>query len=204
MKKKGTGNRLQVTGRHNVAPLKNSKYIAVFCSAENLPEKYTRPAKEFAKLMVRNGYGLVWGGSDAGLMSIVAREVKEQGGRIIGVSVKYLKEIALEHAHEMIIAKNLGERKAIILAHCHAVVALVGGTGTLDEISEAIELKKHGVHHKPILLINTDHFYQGFKTQLQTMHAHGLLQEPVEELIHFVDTPREAMEFLNRALLYPL
>ncbi len=174
------------------------KQIAIFCSAENLPEEYTRPAKEFAKLIVKYGYGLVWGGSDSGLMRIVARKVKQKGGHIVGVSVKFLKEIAMEHADEMIIAKNLGNRKAIILARCDAIVALVGGTGTLDEISESIELKKHGVHNKPILIINTNNFYQGFKTQLQTMHAHGLLKQSVEELVNFVDTPREAIDFLNK------
>lgn len=176
------------------------KYIAVFCSAENLPEMYTQPAKEFARLIAQHGYGLVWGGSDSGLMRIVAREVKEEGGRIIGVSVKFLKEIAMEHAHEMIIAKNLGNRKAIILSRCDAIVGLVGGTGTLDEISESIELKKHGVHNKPILIVNTHHFYQGLKTQLQTMYAHGLLKQPLEELVNFVDTPKEAIDFLDQVL----
>lgn len=176
------------------------KYIAVFCSAENLPEEYTRPAKEFATLIAKHGYGLVWGGSDSGLMRIVAREVKTEGGRIIGVSVKFLKEVAMEDAHEMIMAKNLGNRKAIILSHCDAVVALVGGTGTLDEIAGSIELKKHGIHNKPILIVNTNNFYQGFKTQLQTMHAHGFLKQPMEELVNFVDTPKEAIEFLDRVL----
>jgi predicted Rossmann-fold nucleotide-binding protein len=70
------------------------KHICVFCSANNLEEKYTKPASEFAKLMAENGYSLVWGGSDVGLMKVIADGVKAGGGKLVGVSMEMIKDTA--------------------------------------------------------------------------------------------------------------
>lgn len=173
------------------------KNIAVFCSASDLEERYTKPAAEFARLMAAGGHHLVWGGSERGLMKIIADAVEAGGGNLIGVSVEHLKEFARKNTHEMTIAKTLGERKALMLAKCDAVVALVGGIGTLDEIMEIVELKKHGLHAKPVVLLNTDNFYEGLKMQLTRMSSEGFISKPLAELVSFADTPEEALELLN-------
>lgn len=176
------------------------KYILVFCSANDLEEKYTKPAKEFAKLIAQNGYGFVWGGSDTGLMRVMASAVQDVGGKIIGISVEMLKHKARQNANEMIIAKDLAERKSIMLKRGDAIVLLVGGIGALDEITGILELKKHSVHNKPIIILNTDHFYEGLKIQLQKMKDDGFLTRPLDDLIYFADTPQEAMEYINQKL----
>lgn len=176
------------------------KYIAVFCSANELGEKYTTPAKKFAKLLAENKYNLVWGGSDRGLMKIMASGVSEGGGKIVGISMELLKHHARKEADEMIIAKDLGERKAIILKRSDAIVVLVGGIGTLDEITEILELKKHQVHNKPVIILNTENFYEGLKVQLEKMEDEGFLIRPLKELIYFADQPEEVMEYLDKNL----
>ena len=176
------------------------KYIAVFCSANELEEKYTGPAKEFAKLLAKNKYNLVWGGTDKGLMKVMASGVSEGGGKIVGISMDLLKNLARKDADEMIIAKDLGERKATILKRSDAIVVLVGGIGTLDEITEILELKKHKIHNKPIVILNTENFYEGLKVQLQKLRDDGFLIRPLDELIYFANQPEEVIEYLNRSL----
>ncbi|HSW88003.1 MAG TPA: TIGR00730 family Rossman fold protein [Candidatus Saccharimonadales bacterium] len=174
------------------------KYIGVFCSANDLEEKYTTPAKEFAKLMTEHGYNLVWGGSDRGLMRTIASAVQDGGGKIVGVTIARYQERARKNADEMILASSLGERKATILERSDAIVVLVGGIGTLDELSEMLELKKQGKHNKPIVVLNTDNFYEGIKVQLQKMKDDGFLNRPLEDFIYFADKPIEAIEYIVR------
>src|SRR3954447_12261543 len=116
--------------------------ICVFLSAADLDERYTRPAREFAELIGKAGHTLVWGGSECGLMKVVADGVQQAGGRLVGVSVDFLWVKARTNADEMVIAKDLAERKALMLAKADAIVIMVGGTGTLDEATEILELKK--------------------------------------------------------------
>src|SRR3954468_9693289 len=157
--------------------------ICVFLSAADLDERYTRPAREFAELLGQHGHTLVWGGSDTGLMKVVADGVRESGGRLAGVSVDFLKHLARADADEMVIAKDLAERKALLLGGSDAIVVMVGGLGTLDEATEILELRKHGLHHKPVVLLNTAGFYDGLALQLMRMDADGFLPIPSAELV---------------------
>lgn len=176
------------------------KNIGVFCSARDVAKEYIDEAREFARLLAAGGYNLVWGGSDMGIMKVVADEVEKGGGKLIGVSVEFLQKEAREKADEMIIAKDLSERKATLLARCDAIVALVGGVGTLDEVAETLEHKKHGHHNKPIVILNTMGFYDGFKTQLQKMIQDGFINKTMDELIYFADKPTEAIRYIDDKL----
>jgi uncharacterized protein (TIGR00730 family) len=176
------------------------KYIAVFCSANDVDKKYTEPAKQFSSLLVKNGYHLVWGGSDEGLMKTVASEVQKAGGKIVGISMEVVKHTARKNANEMIIVKTLGERKALMLERSDAIVMMVGGIGTLDEVMEMVELKKHDLHNKPIVLLNTERFYEGLKMQLEKMRDEGFMHKPLEALVYFADTPSAAIDYINKNL----
>ncbi|MEU0084296.1 TIGR00730 family Rossman fold protein [Streptomyces sp. NPDC006274] len=171
--------------------------ICVFLSAADLDECYTRPAREFAELIGKGGHTLVWGGSESGLMKVVADGVQEAGGRLVGVSVEFLQAKARANADEMVVAKDLAERKALLLAKSDAVVILVGGTGTLDEATEILELKKHGHHDKPVVLLNTAGFYDGLKQQFQRMEDEGFLPLPLTELVFFAEDGAGAMAYLE-------
>lgn len=152
--------------------------ICVFLSAADLDDRYTRPAREFAKLLGKGGHTLVWGGSDVGLMKVVADGVQEAGGRLVGVSVQFLASKVRPGVDEMVIAKDLAERKKLLVEKADAVVIMVGGTGTLDEATEILELKKHGHTEKPVVLLNTAGFYDGLKEQFRRMEDEGFLPRP--------------------------
>ena len=176
------------------------KNITVFCSASDLDDKYIKPAEEFARLLPKHGYDLVWGGSNEGLMKAIASAIKEDGGKLIGVSVEFYKHLLREDSDEKIIAKTLGERKATMLLRGDAIAVLVGAIGTLDELTEVIELKKQGHHNKPIVILNTENFYEGLRIQLQKMKDDGFIPNNLNELIYFANTPQEAIGYINNAL----
>ncbi|MEV6013729.1 TIGR00730 family Rossman fold protein [Streptomyces sp. NPDC051976] len=171
--------------------------ICVFLSAAELDERYTVPAREFARLIGSGGHTLVWGGSESGLMKVVADGVRESGGRLVGVSVEFLHELARKDADEMIIATDLAHRKAELLVRSDAVVIMVGGTGTLDEATEILELKKHGMHAKPVVLLNSAGFYDGLKEQFRRMDAEGFLPLPLSDLVFFAEDGESAMAHLQ-------
>ncbi|MEU4146649.1 TIGR00730 family Rossman fold protein [Streptomyces parvulus] len=173
--------------------------ICVFLSAADLDERYTRPAKEFGGLLGKGGHTLVWGGSDTGLMKVVADGVQESGGRLLGVSVDFLAAKARAGADEMVIAKDLAERKRLLLEKADAVVIMVGGTGTLDEATEILELKKHGHTDKPVVLLNTAGFYDGLREQFRRMEDEGFLPRPLTELVFFAEEPVGALAYLEES-----
>jgi uncharacterized protein (TIGR00730 family) len=174
--------------------------IGVFLSAADLGEQYTVPAKEFGRLIGEGGHTLVWGGSDVGLMKVVADAVQGSGGRLAGVSVDFLRDSARADSDEMVIARDLAHRKAELLRRSDAVVVMVGGTGTLDEATEILELKKHGLHAKPVVLLNSAGFYDGLEQQLRRMEREGFLPLPLSELVHFAEDGAAALAHLQEQL----
>jgi len=174
--------------------------ICVFLSAADLDGRYTLPAREFAELIGKGGHTLVWGGSDTGLMKVVADGVRETGGRLVGISVVFLRAWARKDADEMVLAKDLASRKALMLARSDAVVVMAGGLGTLDEATEILELRKHRLHDKPVVLLNTAGFYDGLALQLQRMEADGFLPVPLVELVFLADDGASALAHLMESV----
>lgn len=170
--------------------------VCIFCASGDVAEPYVSSAREFAEGLAIRRHGLVWGGSNTGLMRVVASAVQAGGGRICGVSLELWQELNRPDADEMLIAKTLAERKAAMLERSDALAILVGGLGTLDELTEVIELRRQDVHSKPIIVLNTNGFYDGLRQQFRRMHADGLLPVPVDRYVTFVETPQSALEAL--------
>jgi uncharacterized protein (TIGR00730 family) len=176
--------------------------VLVFCSAQNVPEKYTKAAAEFAALLAKKGHTLVWGGSNVGTMKVIADAAQAAGGKVIGVSIEHFSHKARKNADEMFVAKTPSERKRIMLERADAVVALAGGLGTLDEAVEVAALKRNKHHTKPLVFLNTDGFYEGIQIQLQRMEKDGFLADRdgdsvIDAVYYFADTPEEAIRYLE-------
>jgi uncharacterized protein (TIGR00730 family) len=174
--------------------------VGVFLSAAELDERYTRPAREFGALLGGHGHTLVWGGSDTGLMKVVADGVRDAGGRLIGISVDLFRHLARTDADEMIFARDLAQRKALLLARSDAIVVMAGGLGTLDEATDIMEQKKHGMHAKPVVLLNTAGFYDGLTLQLHRMQDDGFLPLPVDDLAYITDDGARALAYLEESV----
>jgi uncharacterized protein (TIGR00730 family) len=174
--------------------------ICVFLSAADLDERYTGPAREFAARLGTRGHTLVWGGSDTGLMKVVADGVHATGGRLVGISAEIFRTFARADADEMVFARDLAERKALLLARSDAVVVLPGGLGTLDEATEILELKKHGLHALPVVLLNTAGFYDGLVRQLRRMDTEGFLPVSLDDLLLVADDVDALMAALEKSV----
>ena len=171
--------------------------ICVLLSAADLDPRYTRPARDFAELLGEGGHTLVWGGSDTGLMKVVADGVQEAGGRLVGISVDLFREYARKEADEMVFAKDLAQRKALLLQHADAIVVMAGGLGTLDEATDILERRKHRLHNKPVVLLNTAGFYSGLVLQLRRMEEEGFLPVPLDDLVFVTDDGARAVAYLE-------
>jgi uncharacterized protein (TIGR00730 family) len=173
--------------------------VCVFCSANDLAEEHQAPARTLASLIAEHGHDLVWGGSDTGVMKVMADGVRAGGGRIYGVSVELLEQFARPDADEMIIARDLGERKAKLLTRSDVVLVLPGGLGTLDELTEILELRKHGAHSKRVIVVNVNGFYDGLAAQLERMKRDGFISGAVSDFVSYANSPERAIEMIDDA-----
>jgi uncharacterized protein (TIGR00730 family) len=148
------------------------KLLCVYCSSsDRLDAKYHSAAKDLGHEMVRQGWGLVYGGGKTGLMGEVARAVKEKGGRVVGVIPEFMKvrELAYDEADELVTVVTMRERKLLMETRADAFVTLPGGFGTLEEIMEILTLRQLDVVKKPCVLFNQDGFYQPLLALFETM-----------------------------------
>jgi len=136
--------------------------ICVFCSSSNAIDRaYFDAARTLGEIMAARGDTLVYGGADIGLMGTVAQAVKTGGGTVVGVMPTVLteKRIVFDEADEFVTTRDMRERKAVMTERSDAFVVLPGGFGTLEELAEALTLRQIGEHEKPIVLLNTQGYY---------------------------------------------
>lgn len=174
--------------------------ICVFSSSSNaLADVYVDEARELARLIGLSGSNLVNGGSNVGLMDVVTRVAGKNGAKTIGVIPEKLRDfnLASEHAHEIIVSGNMMERKAKMRDLSDAFIALAGGFGTLEEILEVITLKQLGYHHKAIVFINTNGFYDDLFSQFEKSFEEKFAKESYRKLYFIASNSAEAMKYIS-------
>lgn len=175
--------------------------IAVFCGSGfgNNPV-YIEGAKKLGKWIGDRKHTLIYGGGESGLMGVVAREVFEAGCPVIGVvpgNVDFIKSRPQPYVTELITAKNMSDRKEKMLESADAFIALPGGIGTLDEMSEAITLTKIGVFDKKCILFNQNGFYESFRNVLADMEKEGFIESGSMDYVLFSDDEDEIERFIG-------
>lgn len=138
----------------------------------------------------KSGNCLVYGGSKSGLMGVLAKSVISAGGNAIGVEPEFFvaEELQYDELTELIVTKDMSERKAKMIELGDAFIALPGGTGTLEEISEIIS--KISLRHldAPCIIFNHKGFYDGLKQLLGAMRERGLSNADRQKGIIFADS----------------
>ncbi len=138
------------------------KTLCVYCaSSDRIDPQYSEVATLLGHEMVRQGWGLVYGGGKVGLMGAVARAVKTSGGHVVGVIPDFMKvkELAYDEADEMHTVVTMRERKLMMETRADAFLALPGGWGTLEELMEILTLRQLDVLRKPVVIFNQNGFY---------------------------------------------
>jgi len=138
------------------------KKVCVFCaSSHKVDAKYFDVAERTANVFVENKVTTVYGGGAVGLMGRLADVAMDKGGDVIGIIPSFMMDVEWGHKNisELILVKDMHERKKKLIEDVDAVIVLPGGSGTLEEAMEVITLKRLGKFTKPIIFINTDGFY---------------------------------------------
>ena len=154
--------------------------IAVYCgSVSGNKEQFEKGARALGTWIGEHGHTLVYGGAQGGLMGIVADAVLEHGGTVTGVlpAVESIQKRRHPGLTAYIETKDMAERKAKMIELSDAYVALPGGPGTLDEISEVICLARLGIENKACVLFDTDGFYQALKKIFEEMVEVGFSEK---------------------------
>ena len=148
--------------------------ICVYCgSSPGIDPAFVESARAFGALLAKNGIGLVFGGGSVGMMGTIAKSVLEHGGEVTGIIPEFLvaREHAMRGADNLIVTRDMHERKRKMFEMADAFVAMPGGIGTLEEVVEQITWVQLGRHRKPILIANIKHFWDPLCALINHMKA---------------------------------
>lgn len=148
--------------------------ICVYCgSGPGTDPGFVKAAHIFGGLLAQNDIGLVYGGGSVGLMGAVAAASMAGGGRVTGIIPEFLtdRERPFSDAQELIVTRDMHERKRIMFERSDAFVALPGGIGTLEELVEQLTWAQLGRHKKPILVANIGGFWDPLCALLDHMRS---------------------------------
>ena len=177
--------------------------ICVFCgSAHGALPHYAEAAGRLGRLIGANGYSLVFGGGNVGLMGEVARATHAAGAPILGVLPAFLRHLErpLKDAEELIVVPDMQQRKAIMLDRSDAFIALPGGLGTFDEIFEVLSTAQLQVHRKPMILIDSENYFAPLQALIAAVVRQGFAIRSIENFYRVVPTPEAAIESVNASL----
>ena len=164
--------------------------IAVYLGAnEGNDPALATAVQELGRWIGESGNRLIYGGSKTGLMGILAKSVLNAGGEVIGVEPQFFieQEFQLEGLTELIVTKNMAERKTKMIELGDAFIAFPGGTGTLEEIAEVMSMTSLKHINAPCILYNLNGYYEGLRTLLVHMIEKGLSFEERQQGIYFAD-----------------
>lgn len=158
--------------------INNPKTVCVFCSSSsNLSSQILTQSSNFAERLANKGFNLVYGGTNSGLMKLVADTHKKAGGRLIGVIPEYMiqRGIAHDNLDELVSVEDLYTRKRVMIERSDIIVTLPGGLGTYDEFFEMVVLKQLKQCNKPLYLMNFNNFFE----PLVNILKHGVEQKTI-------------------------
>jgi uncharacterized protein (TIGR00730 family) len=155
------------------------KTVCVYCgSGPGTNPNFVKSAVALGQALARNKVGLVYGGGSVGLMGAIATSVLDNGGVVTGIIPDFLtsREHALARVQEMIVTRDMHERKRLMFERSDAFIALPGGVGTLEELVEQLTWQQLGRHAKPILLANVDGFWEPLLALLAHMRSTAFIR----------------------------
>ena len=163
---------------------------------------YAAAARELGTALAREGWQLVYGAGDVGLMGTVARAAQAAGGDTMGVIPEHLvlREVGKTDLSRYVVTETMHERKKVMIWNAHAVVLLPGGAGSLDELFEALTWRQLGLHDKPIVILNTEGFWDPLRALVDHVIDQGFADPSLAGFLTWAETPAAAMAALRDSL----
>ena len=176
--------------------------ICVYCgSGPGTNPAFVKAAQGFGRILAENGIGLVYGGGSVGLMGELATAVLDHGGHVTGVIPEFLtkRERLLRESQEIIVTRDMHERKRIMFERSDAFVALPGGVGTLEELVEQLTWAQLGRHKKPILAANIGGFWDPLCALLEHMRSLAFIRSGLSVSLLVADRVEDILPKLQEA-----
>ena len=176
------------------------KSVCIFCgSSTGIRESYSDNARLLGKILTENNITLVYGGGNVGLMGIIADAVIEAGGKTIGVMPKSIAELEIAHDNltELYLVDTMAERKEMMAKLSDAFIAMPGGFGTLDELSEILTYNQLRICDKPLGLLNVDGYFDSLLNFFDHAVNERFVREEHRKNVIVSDTPAKLINMLG-------
>ncbi len=177
------------------------KRICVYCSSSNILDKrYLEAADSFAEAASSHNWTVICGGSRKGLMGVIIDRMIELEGDIRGVMPAFMKEVEFEHENlkDITFVESMAKRKELLREDTHAVVALPGGIGTIEEFIETYTLKRLGLYDGAVVILNLDGFFDPMLKMFEHLVNEKMLNRNWSESLIVVKSVEELSEVLER------
>lgn len=170
--------------------------VCIYCaSSGQINPVYFEATKQLAVHLVEKGYKVVFGGGSSGLMGQLADSVLALGGQIKGIMPQFMNEVEWGHkgVSDFVYTQTMHERKSKFLDGTDAIIALPGGPGTFEELFEAITLKKLGQISTPIVVLNTNGYFDAFAALMKQAVDQKFMTDDGDSIWKMVDDPAEVI-----------
>jgi uncharacterized protein (TIGR00730 family) len=177
----------------------------VYCaSSRQIAPVYVEAARETGKLLGESNIRLINGAGSIGLMRASADAAMEAGGKVTGIIPRFMMEEGWGYSElsELIVVNSMHERKQLMADMSNAVIALPGGIGTLEELLEIITWKQLGLYLNPIVILNTNGYYDLLLEMLQRAIDERFMRTGHAALWHVAATPKEAIALIHTVPLW--
>ncbi|MGJ8622226.1 MAG: TIGR00730 family Rossman fold protein [Yoonia sp.] len=179
------------------------KSVCVYCgSRDGNDPAYAKAATATGQMLVSNGWRLVYGAGDVGLMGRVANAVQQAGGKTFGVIPVHLLdwEVGKRDLDQFVVTETMHERKKVMFMNANAVVVMPGGAGSMDEFFEALTWRQLGLHEKPVILLNVDGFWDPLCDLLQHIVDSGFADKNILGFVQVAEDVEDLQDILRAAL----
>lgn len=183
--------------------MRSLRRVCVYCaSSRQADPSYAAAAGRLGAILAQAGITIVYGGSGVGSMRALADAALSHGGRVIGVLPRFMYDIEWGHSGltELILVNDLHERKRLMIDEVDAVVALPGGSGTFEELLEAIAWKRLGLYLNPIVLVNQDGYYDPLIEQFDRAVTQRFMDRRHLEMWTVVDSVDAVLDAIHVSL----
>jgi uncharacterized protein (TIGR00730 family) len=182
--------------------MSNVRSIAVYCASSNkVRASFIAAAERLGELMATKGKRLVYGDGGIGLMAAVARGALNAGGEVVGVIPQFMVDQGWNNpdSTKTIVTQTMHERKSTICEISDAMVALPGGIGTFEELLECLTWKQLGLHHNPVVILNTDGYYDKLLACIDQMVEEQMMRPIHKDMYVVVSEPEEVLPAIENA-----
>lgn len=171
--------------------------VAIYCASSNkIRPSYIDAAERLGAEFAKHGLRLIYGDGGIGLMAAAARGALSEGGEVIGVIPQFMVDQGWNNPNstQTIITQTMHERKATICDMADAMVALPGGIGTFEELLECLTWKQLGLHNCPVVILNTDGYYDRLLSCIEYMIEEQMMRPIHRDMFTVVSQPEDVIQ----------